>query len=67
MNVESILKDEFSNLKHIEKGLLLELMAETDPDNIQIIEDSLVCIRYSLEKCIQDMKFFGIVVGARKK
>jgi hypothetical protein len=64
MNVDSLLKDEFSNLKQIEKRLLIELYS--DPENKELVEDSLACVRYSLEKCIEDMKFFGVVVGAQR-
>lgn len=60
-NIDMVLKQEFINLKHLERGLMIRLVVEKDPDNISALREEL---EYTRECMQEEMNYWGIKVGA---
>lgn len=66
LDIERTLKTEFYQLKQVERNILERLNTETNQANIDTLTDGLNFTRENLDKCIEDMRYFGVKVGAGK-
>ena len=65
-DIDMTLKHEFINLKQAERQLMIRLATEKNPEHIKILNQWLDHVRDNLQNVIDEMKYFGIKVGAGK-
>jgi len=65
-DIDMALKREFINLKQAERQLMTRLIVEKNPEHIKLLNQWLDHVKENMQSVIDEMKFFGIKVGAGK-